>query len=162
MRIILFIASMLLISCGSTQTTTEESQMSEVKQWVANKEFTIESDWAIPLGGSQVNLIGNSNFLTFKKDTVSAYLPFFGERHSGYSLDGGGIEFEGVPENLQTIYNQKKQSSILKFDISEKSEHYQVTVTLYNNKNSTISVNSSQRDVMRYNGEVEALPEEDE
>ena len=67
MRIILFIASMLLISCGSTQTTTEESQMSEVKQWVANKEFTIESDWAIPLGGSQVNLIGNSNFLTFKK-----------------------------------------------------------------------------------------------
>ncbi len=162
MKYILFFFSLLLISCGTANKPVTESQASQVKQWASDKEFTIESDWAIPFGGSQINLIGNPNSLTFDGTTVSAYLPFFGERQSGYVLDGGGIEFDGEPENLQMLYNQKKQSSTIKFDISEKGEDYQVTIILYDNKKSTITVNSSQRDMMRYNGEVEALPESEE
>ena len=161
MRTILFIVSMLLISCGSTQKTTDESQTSQVRQWAQDKQFTIESQYANPLRGNQISLIGNSNFLTVKKDSVSAYLPFFGQRQSGNVLDGGAIEFEGIPKEYQMMYNQKKQSSVIKFNISEKGENYNVTVTLYDNKNSTITVNSSQRDFMRYDGEVEALPEDD-
>ncbi len=159
MKYIIILCSLLVMSCGTANKPLTENQTSQVRQWVNDKEFTIESQWAIPFAGSQINLIGNPNYLTFKGDSVSAYLPFYGERRSGYALDGGGIEFEGEPKNLQTLYNQKKQSSVLKFDISEKGEHYQVTVTLYDNKKSIITVNSSQRDMMRYNGEVEALPE---
>ncbi len=162
MRIILFIASIFLISCGTTQTITEESQMSEVKQWAMDKNFTIESEWAFPLRGNQINLIGNPNYLTVKQDTVSAFLPFFGQRQSGNIMNNeGGIKFEGAPEAYQMIYNQKKQSSVITFKISEKGEHYQVTLTLYDNKNSTININSSQRDLMRYEGTVSARAEEE-
>ena len=159
--ILLAVLTVICISCSSTKTTTDQAMESHVKQWAMDQQFTIESDWAIPLGSSQINLIGNPNFLTVKNDTVSAYLPFFGERHSGNSLDGGGIEFEGVPKNYQMIYNQKKNSSTIKFTISEKSEQFDVTLILYDNQNANITVNSSQRDVMRYQGTVEALQEDE-
>tara|TARA_R100001369_G_scaffold14731_1_gene29435 strand:- start:3882 stop:4370 length:489 start_codon:yes stop_codon:yes gene_type:complete len=161
MKTVLFILSMLLISCGSTQTTTEEGEMSQVQQWAKDKQFTIESDYANPLRGNQISLIGNTNHLTFNKENVSAYLPFYGQRQIGNVLESGAIEFEGTPKDVQLIHNQRKKSSILSFTISEKGESYQVTVTLYDNKNSRITVNSSQRDLMRYEGEVEALSEDD-
>lgn len=161
MKTMLFMLSLLLISCGSTQTAIEEGEMSQVQQWANDKQFTIESDYANPLRGNQISLIGNTNFLTFNQDNVSAYLPFYGQRQSGNVLDGGPIEFEGNPKDVELIYNQRKKSSIISFTISEKGESYKVTVTLYDNKNSTITVNSSQRDFMRYEGEVEALPEDD-
>ncbi|WP_339696465.1 DUF4251 domain-containing protein [uncultured Marixanthomonas sp.] len=161
MKTVLCILSMLLISCGSTQTATEKGEMSQVQQWAKDKQFTIESNYANPLRGNQISLIGNTNYLTVNKEHVSAYLPFYGQRQIGNVLKGGAIEFEGTPKDVQLIYNQRKKSSIISFTISEKGENYQVTVTLYDNKNSRITVNSSQRDLMRYEGEVEALPEDE-
>ncbi|PVW13202.1 DUF4251 domain-containing protein [Marixanthomonas spongiae] len=159
MKTLLFLLPLLFISCGTAHDTSIAAHTNEVRQWANDKQFTIESQWATPQTGNRINLIGNANHLTFKNDTVSAYLPFFGERHSGNVFDGGAIEFEGVPKDLQTKYNQKKNAAIITFDISEKGEHYQVSVTLYGNKNSHISVNSSQRDFMGYDGRVSALSE---
>ena len=162
MRIVIAcITALLLVSCGSLKEVADQPMESQVKQWAVDKAFTIESDWAQPLRGSQINLIGNPNYLTVHKDTVSAELPFFGVRQTGNALQGGGIEFDGIPKNYQMIYNQKKNSSIIKFDITEKGESYRVTITLYDNQNSSITVNSSQRDLMRYEGRVEALPNEE-
>ena len=158
--IALVLTSIFFISCSGTKDALNQPMESEVKQWAVDKQFTIENEWAQPLRGNQINLIDTPNFLTVENDTVSAALPFYGVRQTGTTLNSGGIEFEGIPKNYQMIYNQKKKSSTIKFDISEKGENYQVTIILYDSKNSSISVNSSQRDIMRYQGTVEALPEE--
>ena len=93
-----------------------------------------------------------------KKDTVAAYLPYFGERQAGGSYGGTdiGIEFEGVPKDL-VVSEDKENSYKISFKIKDKNtttENYNVIVRVYPSLSSTIYVNSTQKNSIRYRGKV--------
>src|SRR5690606_34557078 len=109
----------IFISCGSTPKTNSTDNWI-LNNLIAEQSFEIESRWAQPMTtnaynqavngllppgstAGQINLVGNTNYLRMDKDSISAYLPYFGERQMGGNYGGtnGGIEFEGVPKNLK-------------------------------------------------------------
>ena len=100
---------------------------------------------------ASINLIGNSNSLKVKGDTISAFLPYYGEQNFGGGTYGGnhlGIEFNDVPENYQVTFDDQKQRAEIKFRIDDEhrnGEQYNVYITLFKNYNSLISVQSSNR-----------------
>ena len=168
-------------SCGSSQKTAASAIQSQVlEQMVEQKSFQIESEWAQPLNtkamnsiassglllpgnsGSNISLIANPNYLKVMGDTVAAYLPYFGERQltARYGV-GNAIEFKGIPDKLKISQNSKKKNYTILFTIKENTEVYQVTITLFNSLSSHISINSSQRNVIRYIGKVSELPKEE-
>jgi hypothetical protein len=176
--IIITILTLVLESCGSSYNSTPETSKS-LQEMVTNKSFIIESSWAEPqvtyamqqLGNAglfgpgntpgNISLIGNYNFLKMTKDSVMAYLPYYGERQfgGGYDSSSGGIEFEGVPENLQITKGQKSDYDI-RFNIHNKNskiENYQVYIKLFPNLSSIININSNQRFNIQYRGRVDVL-----
>lgn len=171
-KFIVLALSFSFISCGSSQKTNSTDK------WILNnliteQTFEIESRWAQPMTtgaysqavngllppGStvgQISLIGNSNYLKMEKDSVSAYLPYFGERQMGGNYGGtnGGIEFEGVPEDLEITPTNENGYNI-RFSINHKesnSENYKVFIQIFHDLNANVVINSSQRLGIRYRG----------
>ena len=178
----LLIASLfLLIACGSTQKTIAPSAESmALDQLLATKNFSISADWAYPnatasmaalsntgiLGvgntANAINLIGNPNFLKVKGDSISAFLPYYGERQmgGGYGSDNG-IEFKGIPETYSLKKDEQKQRYSMEFTISgNTTEVFNVNIDFFPNTTAQINIFSSQRRGIRYQGNVVALKNE--
>lgn len=170
----------VLWSCGSSQKAGASTMQSQaLEQLVEQKSFQIVSEWAQPMNtnamnsiassglllpgnsGSNISLIANPNYLKMMGDSVVAYLPYFGERQlsGGYGI-GSAIEFKGHPDKLKVSQNSKKETYTIGFTIKDKSEVYQVTITLFNSLASHIVINSSQRNFIRYIGKASELPKE--
>ncbi|MFN2262461.1 MAG: DUF4251 domain-containing protein [Psychroflexus sp.] len=165
--------SLLILACAGSKQTVSEEEQEKLKELIQDKSFEIISDHArptstmstnylaqrglLPFGstGGRINLIGNSNYLRFDGDSVSADLPYFGERQigGGYNSDQS-IQFEGEPEDLVIEKNEKKNFYNIEFSISKQTESYQVSVKIYPNFNADIYVNSSQRLGISYEGKA--------
>lgn len=160
---------LIAVSCVSSRSTVAE--VNSLKEAVETNNFEIISDWANPYGLSarvsgiekllppgdnrnNINLIGNANFFRVKNDTLHVELPYYGEQRlsRGYNSESG-IYFKGKPSNYKVSFNDKKQNYILEYDLKAKEERYNVTVTLFANKSSTIYVNSTHRSAIGYDGQ---------
>ncbi|MEJ1221851.1 DUF4251 domain-containing protein [Sediminicola sp. 1XM1-17] len=171
---IIFIVGAML-GCGtSSKTTSSQGELKYLQDLVASRSFKIESNWAMPLmtrsmnsisnagllpvgsAGNQINLFGNSNYLKVEGDTVSAFLPYFGERQmgAGYASNTNAIQFKGVPENYKVVDNTGSNSKEISFNINNKTEGFRVHITLNPDLSSNINVNSTARFTIRYKGEV--------
>jgi hypothetical protein len=168
----------MITSCSSSKPSFTEAQTKALDSIMQKQEFSIKSNWAqpqvtnamnqladvglIPSGSSagNIDISGITNYLKMEQDSVKAKLPFFGERHFGGGYNNSeGIEFEGIPNNLQ-IKRNSKSGYTLQFNIRDtnsSSETYQVYITIWPNLNSDITVTSAQRNSMRYQGKVQAL-----
>ena len=153
---------LMIMACGSTKSTGTSKDLQNFEQLsklVNSGEFEIENDWAVPLRSPTINLIGNSNFIRFKGDSVALFLPYFGVRHSGGGYGtAGGIEYEGPAKELYIAENMAKNNILIKFVGRQGSEHLQFIITLFSKGNSSTSVNSSERDPISYWGNVRAMP----
>jgi len=169
---------MLLISCTSTKIVTD-TQQKELISWGNERSFEIRSYRALPMptvafnavansgllapgnSANNIDLIGNSNYFKMKGDTISAHLPYFGERRFGGNYGGtdGGISFDGVPDSKEITWNTKKQRVEMRFKIKQErdNENYDILIFLFSNHTTRIDINSSERTSISYVGHIEAL-----
>lgn len=173
--LVILLLSFIIASCGiSRDATAEENE--RLEQLLQDKYFEFDLRFARPLptnsltqlanaglfrpgdNASQINLQGSSAVFKFEGDTVTANLPFFGERQFGGGYNSNtGIEFKGIPKDLKITKYDKKNHYQVNFNIREDSESYQVNLTIYPSLKGTININSSQRFPMRYEGSVNIL-----
>ena len=144
----------LLQSCGSSADTTK---IAETKALIESMEFEIEHDWLNPMSGGRINLIGNPNFIRFKKDSVNLFLPFFGERFSGGGHNNeGGIIYNGPLQDFE-ISNGKNNSQIIKFSTDQDTENLDFSINIFPEGDVNTRVNSSQRSFISYQGRISEL-----
>lgn len=178
-RFCLFILvfAFLFSACKSSKNSVTPQQVESFNNLVASREFTIESDWAYPQvtnamsqvlnsqllapgnNASAINLIGNANFLTIKGDSVTSYLPYFGERQMQVAYGGtdSAIQFNGLMEDYQ-VKNDKNNRKIISFKAkSNNTESFNVTITLFPNLNAQMSLNGASRFIIQYSGNVEPI-----
>ncbi|MBQ4819474.1 DUF4251 domain-containing protein [Aquimarina sp. MMG016] len=181
MKYLMIIVIVLLVGCaGTSDISTKVIENNGVDQLVDLKKLSIASDWAYPMvttgvtalansglypiGSSvnQINLIGNPNHFRVNGDSISVYLPFFGDQQMsvGYASRDMAIRYDGIPDRFESILDTKKNRNILKFDFRNKVESFRATVTIYNNRTSEIIITSSHRNRIRYKGVVSDLPAE--
>ncbi|WP_067149287.1 DUF4251 domain-containing protein [Pseudotamlana agarivorans] len=168
----------LLMACGSGKTNATQAELDRLATTVNNKDFKIVSDWAFPTTtmamqqaarllppgnqGGSVNLIGNSNFLTISGDSITSYLPYFGERQMGgsYGGDDSAIAFKGLMKNYKVT--QKKDSSYdISFEAKSNSENFRVNITLFPNLKSEMILTGNTRTPIRYSGSIQNKTESD-
>ena len=178
-RLSILLFAGVLFSCGtSSKTFVPTAQSKLLDELVSQRSFEIESDWASPQmtsslnsisdagllppgsAANRINLIGNSNYVRVKGDSVMVYLPYFGERQmgGGYDSDGGAIQFTGIPENYEVSQDGKRGSYDIRFNMKNKTESFEVTTTIFPNLASTIQVTSSHRFPIRYSGYAKSIP----
>lgn len=174
-----FLIFIMTLSCKSSKTNVTDAQIKALEILVENKSYTIESDWANPRvtyamqqvlnsgilqpgsSSSAISLIGNSNFLTISGDSITSYLPYFGERQMNVAYGGGdsAIQFKGLLENY-LVKKGKNNSYNISFNAKSKSENFQVNITLFPNLKSDMNLIGNGRFPISYNGHVKSLETE--
>lgn len=145
----------IFISCGSSGSSIDNAEFNELKDLVDSRNFRIENDWANPMGGNRINLIGNPNYIIFKGDSVDVYLPYFGVRHSGAGYNGeGGIKYTGLYDELKINEKPNKGRIELEFSARNKTEMLDIYIKLYPGNKSTTNINTSQRATISYDGDI--------
>ena len=162
-----------LIACGSANVNSAADEAT-LQAMMETKSFEIISQSASPqnttafnavansgllMPGSSaglISLIGNTNYLKVHGDTISGFLPFYGERRLGgsYGTQDVGIKFEGIPSDYEVKIGKKNVREI-RFTIHDKeqrSEEYQIRINIYPNLSANINVNSSHRTSISYRG----------
>lgn len=173
---------LILMSCGANkQFTAQDNQAyQQLQDLVASRSFEIVSTSARPIAtaaftkvansnilgpgnsAGNIDITSNSNKLTIKGDSISGYLPYFGEQTfgGGYGGNHTGIEFKDLPKDYQVIHNDKKHFVTISFNITDqyrKSDNYAITITLYPSYRSHIRVQSTSRTSIEYSGRVSTL-----
>lgn len=170
----------MLTGCGSSKPYSAEENLAfqKLQDLVSSKSLKIVSNRAMPMASGafsrvanskilgpgnnagNIDIISNSNFLVIKGNSISGFLPFYGEQHmgGGYNGNHSAIEFSDHPKNYNVIYNDKKHTAEINFAISDtyrSNEYYNIMITLYTNQTSIIRVQSSYRSSIAYTGQVE-------
>jgi len=166
-KILITVITLLVLclvgSCRSTKTKEAQAfELEEISNLVNDKTFEIENMWAFPLRGSRIDLIGNPNFLRIKGDSANVNLPYFGVRQFGGGYgDRGGIIFNDAIKDVKIEEGKNGKSLIMNFKANQGNEDLQFYITIFPNNRTDISVNSSQRDAISYQGTIKSYKSKD-
>mgnify|MGYP000291457970 CR=1 FL=1 len=168
----------IMLSCRSSKPKFTDKQIKTLEGLIENKTFTFKSDWAYPQvtyamqqvlnsgilqpasNASAISLIGNSNFLTINGDSISSYLPYFGERQMNVKYGGGdsAIQLTGIMEDYN-VSKGKRHSYDLKLKAKSKSENYQIYIKIFPNLKTDLQILSGTRFPISYSGQIKPIKE---
>jgi len=171
--ILLGVTCVFIIACSSTKTTATPQQLKTLDELVAHQNFSIESDYALPLVTNslsalqnsgilapgenigRISLMNNANELVLKGSQISSKLPYFGEiqQSTGYNGSDNSIVLDGEIKDYRVTKN-KDGSYTLKFNAKSKGENFDVSIILYPNFNSEMTLKGAKRFPIRYTGYV--------
>lgn len=108
---------------------------------------------------NRIDVRGDGNFIKIQNDSISGYLPFFGERRNNSGAYGGrnsAIQFKEALEDLGKQINSEKGKLELKFtvDQTEGTEHYQILMDIFPNKKVSVNITPTYKTNMRYSGKL--------
>ena len=112
---------------------------------------------------NRIDIRGDGNFIKIQNDTLTGYLPFFGEQRSGSGSYGGSnlaIQFDEPLEDLTKQLNKDKGKIELEFTANQKgtdNEKYDIRIDIYPNKNVSVNITPVFKTFMRYSGKLEPI-----
>ena len=173
------VVSMLAISCKSSESLAERAEeLNNLEKTLNNKDFKIDINTALPFNtnattqvlnnltrytGNTANRINvNGYYITFKNDSVTGYLPYYGEQRLSSTRynNGLGIEFSGVPQDYELSKHQKKDAYIMQFTIKDDRdtvESYKIFITFFPSNTADVNIVSSHRNAIGYRGQLRAF-----
>ncbi len=165
--IALLAVTLLLSACSSSSSTTkddkkaakQEKGSADFEQTVALIEsgsysFTVKS--ATPSGGKTIQ-ITSPYTLTAKDGNYEAHLPYFGRAYSAAYGDGGSVEFNGEPEDLEITRKDNKNNIEVKFTILSGNDKYTVNLEVGPSGYGTMIISNPKKQPIRYYGVASAL-----
>ena len=162
-----------VISCGTSKERYSEAELEALDVMVQKKEFRIESNFAYPQtttalqsvlnsgilqpgsSAGAISLIGNYNFLSISKDSISSHLPYFGERQMMVNYGGrdGAITFNGLYEDFSAEKNNNSSYTINLIAKSNK-EPFNVVINIFPNLKADMMLFGAGRMSIQYTGVV--------
>ncbi|GAA3510873.1 hypothetical protein GCM10022393_25640 [Aquimarina addita] len=171
------------MSCTSSKDIISSQAFKNTDALILQQNFIIDSDMAYPVASSglqslsntnlilqgstvnQFNLIGNDNHFKVIGDSISVYLPYYGEQQMGglpYNNNNVSIQFDGIPNSFEISDVDTKGVRVLKFNFRNAMESYKARIQIYPRGTASIMINSSHRTPIRYRGIVKAIETKEE
>jgi hypothetical protein len=170
---------LLVAGCKSTDPAIVEAESEQTRALIDSKNYELDMTWATPLAtntlnqisnanllpqdsrSGRINLMGSSSYIRAMGDSLEVYLPYFGTQQLSARPgdNNGAIQFEGLPEKYEAEYNEKKKYTSIYFRMKDRTEQYDVNIRVFGNRNASVSVNSTHRNSIRYNGQLKELEE---
>ena len=159
---------MMSSSLVEAQSKKEIKEKEEIEQYSAMKELveigklSFEANAAFTQKGRRIDLTTNPNSLIIDGKISEGDIPYFGVVQVASYNSGGGIEFKNETTKYTIKYNDKKKRITIKFSANNKTENFNLILTISGSGFATLSVNSNQRNTISYNGKVKALEKTEE
>jgi hypothetical protein len=161
---IAFVASFIFIginiSYAQTKAEKKAAERAKFKEMVEAQNFIFNATYAMPMRGGSRALTSNYD-LTIGKDTVVAFLPYFGQ---AYVAPNPGTTDGGIKVNTTKFsYVSKPKGSGWNITIKPKDKNIAdwrdvqtFNLSVSQDGYGTLQVISTNRDVISFNGYIEA------
>ena len=171
---VLFLLS--LMSCASTINVAERNE--KINSLVDGGVFEIKNEVATPVAGKSMMMVSdiiaprdnatnlsldrNDSYFKIKNDSISVYLPFFGERrilNYGHSATNheSFIVYTGVPQRLKSSFDKEKNEYRYDMRFKRNRESFRIRLTIQGNGSTRLFVSSTNRSSIFYLGKVKPL-----
>jgi hypothetical protein len=162
MKTIVKIAGMLLLLCAISfgsmaQTTKKDRQakkVADVKEMIENNNYVFHAEFANPMRGGNINLTSEYD-LRVGKDTLVAYLPYFGRAYQApMDPTDGGIHFTST-RFTYTKQQNKKGGWDIYVKPSDAKGVEKMFLSISEDGYASLQITSSQRDPISFQGYIE-------
>ncbi|MDR1516509.1 MAG: DUF4251 domain-containing protein [Dysgonamonadaceae bacterium] len=151
---------LLFSNCGSSQSSAQkEAKAQEIQQKMDDFRFTFNATYASPTGFRPIYL---SPFYDLKvsKDSVQAYLPYYGRTYvAPMNPSEGGYKFTSTDFEYKVSEGKKKGNWRIEINPKDVNVPSQRDVSLlldvWENGNARLDVISTDRQPISFQGEVE-------
>lgn len=163
----LLLISLTLSGCGvfsgGERSEARQQELEEAYQQYSrmisdgNFVFTVQS--INPTGGRTMQATSTYT-MRAEEGTYEANLPYFGRAYTAPYGSGGGIRFEGEPEDREIEKDPSKRTTRLIFSIGDveiSNEQYRVTLEISASGYGTLTVNSQNRQTISYYGKISGI-----
>lgn len=132
--------------------TAQDKDAIATLQLLQSQNFIFKAQTASPQRGSVRQLTSDYD-LTIKKDTVAAWLPYFGRSYEPQINSEGGIKFTSLKFEYKMEEGKKKkwEITIKPTDVTSVKELY---LTVFDNSQASLQVISTGRESISFNGYI--------
>jgi hypothetical protein len=141
---------LLTVTVYHASAKDDDIKADTVKKRIENKSFVFVAQSAMPLKGKFISLTPSFD-VRISGDTVTAYLPYFGEAHTAiFGHEEGGIKFKSV-RNKYTVKPKKNGWNVM---IKPEDVGYGIELNFDISKsgNTMLRVNDNRRDAITFRG----------
>ena len=143
---------LLLTSCSSMKTSPAVT--AQFAEKVENRNYTVKMNYANPMRMRPVYL-SSEYTLQVKGDSAIAFLPYYGVAHvAPFEPSEGGIKFAQPMTNYKIESNKNQTGWNITFRVKSNQSVYDVFITAFQNGSCSVSVNSYERDMISFQGEI--------
>lgn len=146
-----------LTGCSSTKEPLSPQAWAQMEGVVNSRNFRFEARWAEPIGSrvSRIDLTGRNSFMEMRGEDLQMELPYFGQRQvAQMGVGTQGVRFEGTATDVKTGRNEKNNHYNLDFKTRNQSESLQCNLRVYSGMRAVLTINSNQRNSIRYEGPI--------
>ena len=152
--------SLLLVSCGTTQSAIErDKKANELNEIISNLDFKFSATYAFPQSYGSIYLSPYYD-VAVSADTIKAYLPYYGRAYTA-PMDSreGGIKFESTDFESEIKKGKKKGNWLVTIRTKDTSRPYALYFDLWDNGTGRLDVNDRDRQSISFQGTVEPRKE---
>ena len=157
-RLVAIVIALTGISSASLTACSPTKEVTAAKQQLANEaveaqDFTFEATMVQPSRGISRSLTAGYD-LTVSKDTVTAYLPFFGRAYSApISATDGGIKFTSTSFTYKATPAKRGGYSI-RIATNDTKERYELYLSISASGYGTLTVSSNSKETISFSGRL--------
>ncbi len=131
----------------------QQEQAEKIQKMVEARDYKFEAQSALPMSGRTVNLTAGYD-LSVCKDTVTAYLPYFGRAYVA-PMDNtqGGIRFESTSFEYE-VENAKKGGWTIFITPTDGQKRYELILRITTSGSASLAVNDDTRQTISFNGNI--------
>ena len=145
------------ISCGSVKPTAEQQQQQKLlREKIQSQHYRFIATFVVPRGNFQPRYLTYEYDLKISKDTVEAFLPYFGVAYEAPAdLTGGGIKFLSKDFDYRINPGKKAGNWIVNIRIRDQRNEILLLLNMWENGNADLDVMDTSRQSISFRGKVE-------
>ena len=145
------------ISCGSVKPTAEQQQQQKLlREKIQSLHYRFIATFVVPRGNFQPRYLTSEYDLKISKDTVEAFLPYFGVAYEAPAdLTGGGIKFLSKDFDYRINPGKKAGNWIVNIRIRDQRNEILLLLNIWENGNADLDVMDTSRQSISFRGKVE-------
>lgn len=157
--ILLIIATIFIVSCASLNNgqkkISAEQKALQIEDSIQAKSFEVDFNYVTPMSMPPHNLTSNY-YLRIKGDSVQSELPYFGRAYYSNisNNDRSPLSFNSRITDIKTVKNKKNDYTII-FKTKNDTEDMEYTLNIYPNGQAYLNVNSTYREAISFNGDID-------
>lgn len=156
--LLIIMATAFVVSCASVNNgqgkITEAQKAEQIRDSVDERTLLVEFNYVNPMSMPPHHLTSTYS-VRIKGDSIYSYLPYFGRayRSNPANDDRSPLTFNNTITDIKTKKG-KKDDYTISFKTRFDSELFEYMLNIYPNGQAYLTVNSADREVISFNGEV--------